>query len=219
MVRWCLAYSALAWGLYAQTLEEQYRLEAGDTIEIRFYYTPELNDRIQIRPDGHISLGLTGQVLAAGKTVPELVTHLEGRYSKTLKNPAISVQVVGFANRKIFVGGEVVRPGLIDLVGEQTVLGAILASGGLMKSAKRSHVLLIRRSSTGVPETLRLAMETSGKTTSQIASMQLRPFDVVLVTESGISRVNRAVDQYVFKFIPAQLSMGFTYLLNGGVIF
>lgn len=198
---------------------EEYKLESGDVIEVRFYYTPELTDKMQIRPDGFISLGLIGQVPAAGKSVPELVRYLEEKYSKILKNPAISVQVIAFANRKVFIGGEVVRPGLIELVGEQTILGGILASGGLTRSAKRSHVLLVRRSSTGAPETLRVAMETKGRPTPQLASMQLRPFDVVLVTESGISRVNRAVDQYVFRFIPAQLTLGFTYLLNAGVIF
>ena len=203
-----------------QTLEAPYRLEAGDTVEIRFFYTPELNDKMQIRPDGKISLGLIGEVTAAGKTIEELTKQLEQRYTGQLKNPSIAVQVASFANRKVFVGGEVARPGLIALTGEQTVLGAILESGGLTKSAARGEVLLVRRSESGAPETFHLSMERGkGEISSQASSFLLRPYDVVLVAESRISRVNRAVDQYVFKFIPPQLTLGFTYLLNAGVIF
>jgi protein involved in polysaccharide export with SLBB domain len=199
---------------------QPYRLEAGDAVEVRFFYTPELNDKFQIRPDGKTSLGLIGEVTAAGKTIPELTKELEKRYVGQLKNPSISVQVLSFANRKVFVGGEVVRPGLISLLGEQTVLGAILESGGLTKTAVRSNVLVIRRSDSGAPETFRLSMERKGEMTSQASSFLLRPFDVVLVSETRIARMNRAVDQYVFKFIPPQLTFGFTYLLNNtGVIF
>ena len=203
----------------AQRVEEPYRLETGDLIEVRFFYTPDLNDKIQIRPDGRITLGLIGEVMVAGRTVGELTSYLQKRYAEQLKDPAIAVQVLSFANRKVFVGGEVVRPGLIALTGEQTVLGAILEAGGVTRQARRGYVLLVRKSAAGAPETLRLTLERKGEPAAQAAATFLRPFDVVIVTESTIARMNRAVDQYVFKFIPQQLTFGFTYLLNGGVVF
>ena len=92
--------------------EQSYRLQAGDTIEIRLFYNSELNEKVQIRPDGFISMGLIGQVQAANHTVPELTSELEKRYTPIVKTPAVLVQVLGFANRKAFVGGEVIRPGL-----------------------------------------------------------------------------------------------------------
>ena len=121
---------------FAQTPTPEYRLEPGDSIEVRFYYTPDMNDHMLIRPDGCISLALIGTALAAGKTVPELTAYLEDRYAKLLKHPSISVQVQAFANRRIFVGGEVTRPGMLPLVGEETVLGAIVEAGGLTKQAR-----------------------------------------------------------------------------------
>ena len=54
--------------------EQSYRLQAGDMIEIRLFYNPELNEKVQIRPDGFISMGLIGQVQAANHTVPELTS-------------------------------------------------------------------------------------------------------------------------------------------------
>jgi polysaccharide export outer membrane protein len=198
--------------------EQTYRLQAGDTIEIRLFYNSELNEKVQIRPDGFISMGLIGQVLAANRTVPELTSELEKRYKPIVKNPSVLVQVLGFANRKAFVGGEVIRPGLINLIGEQTLLGAILEAGGATKAGNLNHVLLIRKSESGAPEVHRISLRTDKQYASQGASFLLRPYDVILVSEARISRINRAVDQYVFRMIPPQLTFGFTYLLNGGVI-
>jgi polysaccharide biosynthesis/export protein PslD len=198
--------------------EQTYHLQAGDSIEIRLFYNSELNEKVQIRPDGFISMGLIGQVLAANRTVPELTSELEKRYAPIVKNPSVLVQVIGFANRKAFVGGEVVRPGLINLIGEQTLLGAILEAGGATKAGNLNHVLLIRKSESGAPEVHRISLRADKQYASQGASFLLRPYDVILISEARISRINRAVDQYVFKMIPPQLTFGFTYLLNGGLI-
>lgn len=198
--------------------EQAYRLQAGDLIEIRLFYNSELNEKVQIRPEGYISMGLIGQVLASNRTVPELTSELEKRYAPIVKNPSVLVQVIGYANRKIFVGGEVVRPGLINLVGEQTLLGAILEAGGATRTANLNHVLLIRKSESGAPEVHRLSMRVDKQYASQSAGFLMRPFDVVLVSETRIATINRAVDQYVVKMIPPQFTLGFTYLINGGVI-
>lgn len=222
-----LSHMLAAWLLVAPILgraqsaahEESYVLEAGDTIEVRFYYTPELNDRVQIRPDGKISMGLIGQVTAGGQTVPGFVAFLEKQYTGILRKPSISVQVVNFANRRAFVGGEVARPGVINLTGEQTALSAILEAGGLTKMAKSNNIMVVRRSATGAPETYHLALQRKNEPTVQAATFVLKPYDVVLVPESGVARANRAVDQYVFKFMPPQFAFGFTYLLNRMLIF
>lgn len=194
-------------------------LEPGDTIELRFYYTPELNDRVQIRPDGNISMGLVGQVPAAGKSVSDLVTFLETKYAGILRKPSITIQVVNFASRRAFIGGEVAHPGVISLTGEQTALGAILEAGGLTKLAQSNNIMVVRRSASGAPETFHLALQRKHEPTVQAATFVLRPYDVVLVPESGIARANRAVDQYVFKFLPPQFTFGFTYLLNRLLVF
>ena len=215
---WLYVTAALCSGQSAPA-EAPYVFEAGDTVELRFYYTPELNDRVQIRPDGNISVGLIGQVPAAGQTVSGLVALMEKQFAGILRKPSISVQVVNFANRRAFVGGEVAHPGIISLTGEQTALGAILEAGGLTKMAQSNNIMVVRRSASGLPETFHLALQRKHEPAIQAATFVLRPFDVVLVSESGIARANRAVDQYVFKFLPQQFAFGFTYLLNRLLVF
>src|SRR5262245_5580442 len=56
--------------------KEPHRLASGDVIEVRFFYNPELNDRVEIRPDGRISLQLISEVEVVGKTVEEVVKLL-----------------------------------------------------------------------------------------------------------------------------------------------
>jgi polysaccharide export outer membrane protein len=136
------------------------------------------------------------------------------------------VQVRNFVNRRVFVAGEVARPGVLALVGDQTALGAITEAGGLKSSAKRNEIVVIRRGANDAPEQIQVSMRgrphqgsTRGRTDApQAAAFRLQPMDVVVVMESGIARADRAVDQYVRQLVPVLLTGGFTYLFNGGVL-
>jgi protein involved in polysaccharide export with SLBB domain len=193
---------------------DAYRLAAGDGIQIRFLHNPELAEEVQIRPDGSVSLQAVGDVKVSGLTVDEVVERLDRTYRSILKNPAVTVQIRQFANNRIFVGGEVTRPGMLPLVGFQTALGAITEAGGFRGSANRDGVIVIRRGERELPHVVRLSTRPQGGEPSDVASFALQPLDVVLVPESGIARANRAVDQYVRQMIPGVLTGGFTYLFN-----
>jgi polysaccharide export outer membrane protein len=202
----------------ASTSHAAYKLEAGDSVDIKFFYNEELNTKAMIRPDGTLSLPLLGEVQMAGSSVGELTTKLEKLYEPTLRKPAITLQVEAFANRKIFVGGEVTKPGVFPLTGQQTALGAIIEAGGLTRSAKRGEITLIRRSQTGSAQVMVVSLKppSSDKLAASAAStFLLEPFDVILLHESGISKANRAIDQYVRQMSPVLLTGGFTYLFNG----
>jgi protein involved in polysaccharide export with SLBB domain len=197
---------------------EAYRLAAGDGIQIRFLHNPELAEEVQIRPDGHISLRGVGEMKVSGYTVDEVVARMDEAYRSILKNPDVTVQIRQFANNRIFVGGEVTRPGMLPLNGFQTALGAITEAGGFRGSANRDGVIVIRRGEREVPHVLRLSAKPRGGEPSDVASFALQPLDVVLVPESGIARANRAVDQYVRQMIPGVLTGGFTYLFNDAAL-
>jgi polysaccharide export outer membrane protein len=198
--------------------ERLYRLEAGDSIDLRFFYNAELNESVQIRPDGNISMHLIGEVAAAGRTIADLTSFLDSKYKDIIKQPSLTIQIRSYANRKVFVGGEVARPGVIPLVGRQTVLAAIMEAGGLRPTARRGEVLLVRQTEAGTPQTFRVSLNGAGNAAPQAASFSLQPFDVVLVSRSNIVKANQAIDQYVRQMIPALLTGGFTYLFNGRIL-
>jgi len=200
----------------AQSVPE-YRLAAGDSIEINFYYDPEINQKVQIRPDGRVSLPLVGEVELARKTVPDAVKDLEALYSKELTTPSISLQVVGYASQKFYVGGEVQRPGPFPLPGELTVLDAVMEAGGIKHTGKTNEVVLIRNSGgTGVMRYV--SLKNRNGAASEAAKTVLQPFDVVLVPETKIARADRWVDQYLKQLNPASLNAGFTYLFGQAFI-
>jgi protein involved in polysaccharide export with SLBB domain len=199
--------------------EGSYRLNPGDVIEIKFIHNPELNEQVRIRPDGRISMPLVGEMLVARSTIAELATRLATAYQDILRTPSVTIQVREFVNRRVFVGGEVNRPGMLAMNGRQTALGAVMEAGGFRPSAARDAVLVIRRTDQDQPRLLRLSMKTKAGQAPEAANFALQPLDVVLVTESGVARTGRAIDQYVRQMLPLTLTGGFSWLLGKDGIF
>ena len=200
--------------------DQAYRLVPGDVIELRMFYNPDLNEeQVQIRPDGRISLQLIGEVQIAGKTIQEAVTMLEERYVKDVRSPKLMIQVRSFAAQKVYVTGEVVRPGLINLPGPLTVFEAISEAGGKTHMGDNNLVVLIRKGSDGKPQAKRLFLHKGRELTTDAATL-LRPFDVIMVPESKVAHVDRWVDQHIRQMIPVNTNAGFSYLLTsqGGIV-
>jgi len=119
------------------------------------------------------------------------------------------------SNISVYVGGEVLHPGLLPLNGELTVTAAVFQAGGLKETAKSNTVVLVRNSGTGVPivTPLRLDDVIKGK-----PDTVLEPFDVVFVPKSKIAKVDRFVDQYIRQVLPINVAAGFSYLLGTSLI-
>ena len=199
--------------------EKNYRLIPGDVIDVRPFFNPELNEQVQIRPDGRITLHLIGEVEIAGKTVGDAMTLLDQLYSKVLKTPDVTIQVRSFASQKAYVTGEVVRPGLVNIPGGMTVFEAISEAGGIKHTGNERQVVLIRKGPDGKPQERHLELYAKGGMTDA-AGIRLRPFDVVIVPESRIAHVDRWIDQHIRQLIPVNSSAGFTYLISkqqGGI--
>lgn len=185
-----------------RTAGEIYRIIAGNELDIKFYYTPELNERVTVRPDGRISLQLIDDVVAAGKTPDELAAHLEQRYAGELKTPEIAV-IVNEANQKVYIDGEVDRPGVLDLDGPVTVLQAVAYAGGFTDKARRDSIILIRRQSAQNPLVIPLNIEQVYSGTDLGQDLLLAHFDIVHVPKSPIANVNLFIDQYIRQNIPS----------------
>ncbi|MEK7752680.1 MAG: polysaccharide biosynthesis/export family protein, partial [Acidobacteriota bacterium] len=162
-----------------------YLLRAGDELEIRGYNLPELTQAVRIRPDGRISLLLLGDVEAAGRGAEQLGEVLSSLYAKHFRNPRITVIVRSFSNFHVYVGGEVMRPGLIPLGGEVTVASAIFHAGGFKEEEGPKRVMLLRHGDGKGPDVITLDLNevlTQGK-----PDVVLRPADVLYVPRAAIN--------------------------------
>ncbi len=192
------------------TAPQEYMIQPGDTLDIRFFYNPELNEQQQVRPDGRISLQLVGEQTVAGHTPKEVETLLRNEYSKELKQPEIAVIIRGFGGQRAYVDGEVTHPGAVDLNGGITILQAVAVAGGAKTTGDLHDVILIRRvdgKPVGVP--LDLAGALDDPSTGQ--DIQLRPYDIVYVPRSAIANVNVFIDQYFTKNLPIPFYFGYAF--------
>lgn len=83
---------------------KNYQLQAGDQLNIKFFFNPDLNEEVTVRPDGRISLQLIGEILAAGLSVDKLKDIVTQEYSQELKNPEVTVILRRFGT-SITAGG------------------------------------------------------------------------------------------------------------------
>jgi protein involved in polysaccharide export with SLBB domain len=186
-----------------RTKPAEYEVQAGDQLDIRFFYNQELNEVCVVRPDGKIALQLIGEIEVQGLSPQQVTALLTEKYTSQLAHPDVTVMVKSFTKQRVFVDGEVGRPGLIELNGPMTVMEAVASAGGLKDTAKATEIIVIRRARPDQPPVILktnlkqlLAGEQKGE------DHLLSPFDVVFVPRSPIANVNRWVDQYLRKNIP-----------------
>jgi len=193
-------------------LEQEYKIQVGDQLDIKFFYNPELNEQAIVRPDGRVSLQLVHEVMAAGLTPAELTDFLHKSYASELKKPEVTVIVRSFGAHKVYIDGEVTKPGMIPLVGLVTVMQAISQAGGVKESARTSEVIIIRHGAANKPFAFPVNVEKIVDGTDLRQDIPLKPFDIVFVPRSPIANVNVWVDQYLRKNVP--ISAGFFYNFN-----
>lgn len=166
-----------------QTNREQYVIQVGDNLDIRFFYNPELNIELPVRPDGRLSLPLIPEIVAVGLSPLELEKELEKAYANELKQSKITVIVRSFSTQKVYVIGEVSRPQAVEKFGNLTVLQAISQCGGISKLGSLNNVKVIRYYPNGQAKVfnLNLQMVLNGTNISQ--DIPLMVGDIVSVPE------------------------------------
>lgn len=181
--------------------ESRIVFEPGDVVEVKFFYTPELDITQTVRPDGKISLQLIPEVKAQGKTVAELRDELMKLYDPHLRAPEISVVARSFYNQRVFVGGQVLKPGVVQMPGSMTALEAIMEVGGFdLRAAELKSVIVIRYTrGRRYAYKLNLKQATAGDETKPF---YLQPKDIVHVPRTRIAKLNQWIDQHINKIIP-----------------
>jgi len=190
-----------------------YYLQPGDAINVAFYLNPKLNENVVIRPDGRISLQLIDEVEVAGLTPQQLENLLNKRYKPFLKKPMASVKIKSFGGQKVYVGGQVNSPGIINLRGSTNVVQAIFEAGGLRTDANMSDVLIISRGANNIPAARKVNLKKAFKGKLSEGEIRLKPYDMVYVPKSLIVKANEFI-YHVYNFIPPNIWFGFSYELH-----
>jgi len=126
-----------------------YKIVAGDKLNIQVYKDNQLSQALQVRPDGKITLPLIGDVRAEGRTATELRDSLAESLKEYNNNPVVTVIVTETVPPVFYVMGEVNAPGTLPLKGQITVVQALAMAGGFKDFAKKKDIMIQRKGATG----------------------------------------------------------------------
>jgi protein involved in polysaccharide export with SLBB domain len=189
-----------------------YIIQPGDQLDVKFFYNPEFNESVTVRPDGNISLQLVDDILAAGKTPAALDDSITEKYAQELRKPVVTVIVRSFSAQRVYVGGEVARPGFVNLTAGMTPLQAVVEAGGFRETADPEAVILIRKGLERQPVPVRVDLKSA--LTGSEPLVELHALDVVYVPKTLIAEANKFVQQYVQDLLLFRgVSLGFSYEL------
>lgn len=165
---------------------DNYVLAPGDQIEITIFGEPDLSRTVAIKPDGVIALPLVDQVKASGKTAAQLEVELARLYSKYLRKPSISVIVRQFRMDRVYVMGEVSRPGRYDVTDDTTVLDALTLAGGPTDKGNLDG-LQVSRTENGKSKTIPIKVDQLIQGKDGAKNLKLQNGDLVFVPRRGMN--------------------------------
>ena len=157
-----------------------YVIGPDDLLSIVFWKDKEMSADAQVRPDGRIALPLINEVQAAGLTPDQLREKITEESKKYMEDASVTVVVRQINSRKVFITGEINKPGTYPLTTPITVMQLIAMAGGLREYADAKKIIIMR-SENGKPKRLPFNYKSiiEGKNLQQ--NIELKPGDTVVV--------------------------------------
>ena len=160
--------------------KERYVIGPEDVLYIHVWREEALSRRVPVRMDGNISLPLIHEIKAAGLTPLQLEAAITERLKGFYENPNVSVIVEEANSFKVYISGEVMKPGVYRLREETTILQIIPMAGGFTDWAKRKKILVIRKEN-GKEKRLIVDYKKAMKGDDPNSNIVLRSGDTIIV--------------------------------------
>jgi len=168
-----------------ESADYNYIIGAGDNLNIIVWRNPELSMSVPVRPDGKVSAPLVDELVAQGKTPPQLARDVEKRLSTYVRDPIVTVIVTGFVgpySEQIRVVGEAARPQFLPYKQKMSLLDVMIAVGGLTDFADGNKATILRGSEGNKAYSVRLKDLIRRGDVS--ANVEMRPGDILIIPQS-----------------------------------
>jgi polysaccharide export outer membrane protein len=178
-----VVYSMLALAAAPTAADEAapgYRFNPGDVVRVSVWREPELDRQALVQPDGTISFPLVGQVAAAGRTPETVQAEIVRRIETYIPEPVVTVELLEARGNKIYVIGEVTRPGEYQLGRPITAVQAISLAGGFTPFAGRGRIQILRQGAGG-ETSIPFDYEAVADGENLAGNIELQPGDTVIV--------------------------------------
>ncbi len=192
-------------------IDTNYTLGGGDLIRVNVFEVPEYTGEYQIPPGGSINLPLIGSVPVLGLTTEQAADEIANRYSRFLKRPLISVNLLSPRPINVLVAGEVTRPGSYTLslqggagnnpgVQYPTVLAALTTAQGVTLAADVTQVQLRRRIGRSSEQVVNLNLKELIQTGRIDQDITLRDGDTIVVPTATTFNIAEARNLFAANF-------------------
>jgi polysaccharide export outer membrane protein len=162
-----------------------YVIGAGDNLSIVVWRNPELSLSVPVRPDGKVAAPLVDELVAQGKTPPQLARDIEQKLSTYVRDPVVTVIVTGFVgpySEQIRVVGEAAKPQFLAYKQKMSLLDVMIAVGGLTDFADGNHASILRSGDGNKQYAVRL--KDLIKRGDVSANVEMRPGDILIIPQS-----------------------------------
>ncbi len=162
-----------------------YEISAADLLEVSVYQDKDMSRIIRVSQNGTITFPLIGSVQIGGLSVVEAQNLIASQLKDYIVNPQVTIFIREYGYKKVFVLGQVAKPGSYDLPTESklTVLEAVSLAGGFTPIAAPNRTKVIRNAG-GKSESFTIEVSAITKRGEKSKDMPLEASDVVYVPQS-----------------------------------
>ncbi|MFV0617046.1 polysaccharide biosynthesis/export family protein [Megasphaera sp. WILCCON 0056] len=167
---------------------EEYYMRPGDELNIVVTQQQDLGNSstnqspFVVRPDGNVSFPLVGEIHAEGMTVSQFTNVLQQGLARYIVDPDVSVNISKLGRVRVYVFGEVKKPGAVELEKGHTVIDAIGAAQGFTRDTAKKKIFLIHQDQ---PKSLiPINLNNMLKTGDMSQNVTLREGDILYLTKN-----------------------------------
>ena len=167
---------------------EEYYMRPGDELNIVVTQQQDLGNSstnqspFVVRPDGNVSFPLVGEIHAEGMTVSQFTNVLQQGLARYIVDPDVSVNISKLGRVRVYVFGEVRKPGAVELEKGHTVIDAIGAAQGFTRDTAKKKIFLIHQDQ---PKSLiPINLNNMLKTGDMSQNVTLREGDILYLTKN-----------------------------------
>jgi polysaccharide export outer membrane protein len=161
-----------------------YVVGADDVLMVMYRREKDMSAEVVVRPDGKVTLPLLNDIQAAGLTPEQLRIRVTEAAQRFVEDPNVTVIVKQINSRKVFITGQVGKPGAYPIGDRMNVMQLISMAGGLSEYARKKDIVIIRETGGrpgAKPLTFRFNYEDIQKLKNLNSNIELKPGDTVIV--------------------------------------
>jgi polysaccharide export outer membrane protein len=171
-----------------------------------------------VSPDGRISFPVIGAMQVQGFTVAQVEKMINESYAKQVRNLNCTLILLEIHHPKLYVLGEVERPGAYDIGSVPNVLNALTLAGGFRKTGELEEIAIFRNEGLERPISFKVNIKTALRAGISLTNVKLKPGDIIYVPKTRLDERNDTIERIftrgIWAVVPFSTSLGASYSLN-----